>query len=170
MANTFELIASTTVPTILGAANISFSSIPSTFTDICVVISARNLTGGENCTLTINGSSSGFTLRGLGGDGSITYSYSRTDNLNVVLSDGSGNTANTFASSQVYFPNYAGSTNKSYSIETMTENNATGATIGVQAGLWSNSAAINALVFAAGNGSGTFAQYTTAYLYGVKNA
>jgi hypothetical protein len=109
-------------------------------------------------------------MRGLGGDGSTTFSYSRTDNLNVFLSDGSGNTANTFSSVSVYFPNYAGSANKSYSIDSLTENNAAGATATLQAGLWSNTAAINSMSFAAGNGSGTFAQYTTAYLYGVKNA
>jgi hypothetical protein len=171
MPNTFELIASTTVPTILGAVNLSFTSIPNTYTDLCLVLSMRNLTGGgENASITLNGSSSGFTMKGIYGDGSTNGSYGRSDNLNAVLSDGSFNTANTFSSSQFYFPNYAGSNNKSYGSESLTENNATGATATMQAGLWSNSAAISSIVIAATNGAGTFAQYTTAYLYGVKNA
>jgi hypothetical protein len=169
MANTYTLIASSTVG-VGGALSFSFSSIPATYTDLCLLVSARNLTGGENCSITINGSTSNFSLRGLGADGSSAYSYSRTDNLNVFLSDGSGNTANTFSNTSIYFPNYAGSTYKSYSIDTVVENNATGASMAIQAGLWSNTAAITSLSFAAGNGTGTFAQYTTAYLYGIKNS
>jgi hypothetical protein len=169
MANTLELISSVTVGS-GGASTIAFSSIPSTFTDLYLQISARNSSGGENTSIAINGSTSGFSLRGLGGDGSSVFAYSRSDNLNVFLADGSGNTANTFSSVSIYFPNYAGSTNKSYSIESLTENNATGATATLQAGLWSNTAAINAFTFSAGNGSGVFAQYTTAYLYGISNS
>jgi len=169
MANTMTLIASSTVG-VGGALSFNFSSIPATYTDLCLVVSARNLTGGENCSITINGSTSSFSLRGMGGDGSTTYSYSVSGNTNVFLSDGSGNTANIFSNTSIYFPNYAGSTYKSYSIETAVENNATGASMGIQAGLWSNTAAITSLSFAAGNGTGTFAQYTNAYLYGINNS
>jgi len=150
------------------AASITFANIPqSGYTDLKVVMSARNASGTENNSIAINGSTSGFTLRGLGSDGSTTYSYSRSDNLNVFLSDGSGNTANTFSSSEIYFPNYLGSNNKSYSIDTVVENNATGASMGLQAGLWSNSAAINSITFNASNGSGSFVQYSTFSLYGL---
>ena len=168
MANTFELIASTTLAS--AAANIDFTSIPATFTDLCVVLSTRNSGTNLNNSIGINGSTSNFSLRVLGGDGSSTYSASRSDNLNAFLSTESGNTSNTFASTTFYFPNYAGSSNKSYSVDNVTENNASGAYAQLLAGLWSNTAAINRITFYAGNGSSNFVTNSTAYLYGVKNA
>lgn len=169
MADTFILIAKTVVGS-GGSGSLSFTSIPSTYTDLCLLVSARNTSGGENCSITLNGSSSSFTLKGINGDGSTYSSYSRTDNLNAFLSDGSGNTANTFSSVSVYFPNYASGTYKPYLIDSLTENNAAGATATLQAGLWSDASAISSMSFAAGNGSGTFAQYTSAYLYGIKSS
>ena len=58
MANTYTLIASNTVGS-GGAASISFSSIPSTYTDLLVKISTRDNTGSFNdMLLTFNGSGS----------------------------------------------------------------------------------------------------------------
>ena len=54
-------------------------------------------------------------------------------------------TANTFGNSVIYIANYAGSTYKSFSKDSITENNATAADQGVGAGLWSNTAAITSL-------------------------
>jgi hypothetical protein len=168
MPNTFELIASTTLGS--AASSIDFTSIPSTYTDLCVLLSTRNSSTNLNNSIGINGSTSNFSLRVLGGDGSSTYSASRTDNLNAFLSTESGNTSNTFASTYFYFPNYAGSTNKSYSVDNVTENNGSGAYAQLLAGLWSQTAAINRITFYAGNGASNFVTNSTAYLYGVKNA
>jgi len=148
-----------------GAASIDFTSIPATATDIMLVYSLRTTqaTVSTSISLTLNGSSTGFTMRGLYGTGSSTASFTGTTYAGE--SDGANATANTFSNNSLYIPNYAGSTNKSYSIDSVTESN-TGTVIQMlDAGLWSNTAAINAISLVAA--SGTFVQYSTATLYGV---
>ena len=166
MANTFELIQSYT----LGSASSSFdfTVIPSTFTDIVLVYSLRSDNGDDYFALTLNGSSSSFTTRDVQGNGSGVSSASRSDNLLVYTQDPSTMTANTFSNGQIYFPNYAGATNKSFNQDTVYENNATGAGMAMRSGLWSNTAAINRVTIS--KASGNFTANSTAYLYGVKNA
>ena len=77
-----------------------------------------------------------------------------------------GATANTFASSDLYIPNYAGSTYKSFSIETVQEANQAEVYMNMIAGLWSNTAAIDSITLTPYSYS--IAQYSTAYLYGIK--
>ena len=168
MANTFELIASSTVGA-GGATAFDFTSIPSTYTDLCLKWSARgtNADPVEFITISLNGSSTSFTARFLRGRGSTVDSY--TDTTLVTQVDGANATSNTFSNGEFYFPNYAGSTNKSYSMDGVTENNATAADAVLGAGLWSNTAAINRITLTVGGGR-NFVQYSTAYLYGVKNA
>jgi hypothetical protein len=88
----------------------------------------------------------------------------------MAWTESSSTTANTFGNFELYIPNYAGSTNKSVSSDYVNENNATGGiSYGLLANLWSNTAAINAISLSIYGGT-NFAQYSTAYLYGVKNA
>ena len=64
-SNTFTLIASSTVGA-GGASSIDFTSIPSTFTDLCLEASLRSdkpSYGFSNFNITINGSSSTFTVK-----------------------------------------------------------------------------------------------------------
>jgi hypothetical protein len=69
----------------------------------------------------------------------------------------------------IYLPNYAGSNNKSLSLDSAFENNSSTAYLNMVAGLWSSSAAITSLKVYPASAS-NFAQYSTAYLYGVKNS
>jgi hypothetical protein len=166
MANTYELIASTTLAG--SQANLDFTSIPSTYTDLVIKISARlDNSSSAYSTINFNGSSASFSSRSLGGDGSGTYSGTTPANT-AFDSNSTNSTASTFCNSEIYIPNYAGSTNKSFSSDSVTENNGNPAYAEIFAGLWSNTAAINriTLVPPAGN----YGIYTTAYLYGVKNA
>lgn len=164
MATTYTLIASSTVGS-GGASSIDFTSIPATYTDLVVQLSMRvSDTGPVDTNIKFNNTDTNKTilyLRGTGsGTGTGTYSYT------IGATNGSGQTANTFTSSQIYIPNYANTSyNKSFSIETVEENNATTAYATLIAGLWASTAAINQLTFVA-----NFVQYTTAYLYGIKNS
>jgi hypothetical protein len=167
MANTFELIASSTVGS-GGASSIDFTSIPSTYTDLVVKFSVRNSAGATWGTLTLNGSSSNWSLKNLYGDGSSAGSQSQTVNTFTVMQNNTGDTASTFTNSEFYIPNYAGSNYKSISYEQTRENNATAAYIYMHALLWSNTAAINQITLNAITNN--FAQYSTAYLYGVKSS
>jgi hypothetical protein len=169
MANTFTKIAAVTVGS-GGASSIDFTSIPSTYTDLQVVFTARN-TGSSNVftQLTFNGNTSSYTYSGLYGSGSAASAFSASASFIYVGDmDLSTYTSNTFSSESVYIPNYAGSTNKSVSIDSVNENNATAAAAYLVAGLWSNTAAINRVTLTPGGGN--YAQYSTATLYGIKNS
>lgn len=150
------------------AASVTFANIPqSGYTDLKIVMSAITTGGTNNCSIAFNGSTANFSQRQLGGDGSSAYSASRSDNLNAVLANGTGYTANVAASNEIYIPNYLGSNNKSFSSESATENNATGADLVMRAHLWSQTAAINSVTIYAANGSGSFGAYSTFSLYGL---
>ena len=170
MANTYELISSVTVGS-GGAASIEFTSIPQTYTDLVVLVSARNVASNYGGFFTkLNGSSLGsnVTAKRLFGDGSNAYSNGSTE----TAWNESGWTSNTFSNSQFYIPNYTGSNNKSASIEGVNENNATTAYAHLTAWLWSQTAAITQIEIGAFDGGlpDKFAQYSTAYLYGISNA
>jgi len=168
MANTFELIASSTVG-VTPVTSIDFTSIPSTYTDLQILLSARtsNPAGSSQAYISFNGSTSGFSSRFLNGNGATATSSTLAQFIGQI--DSAGYTANTFANTSVYIPNYAGSTNKSYSADSVAETNAATAESGLIAGLWSNTAAIGSISITTG-ATLTFLQYTTAYLYGVKNS
>jgi hypothetical protein len=169
MATTFVKITSVTVGA-GGTSSISFSSIPSTYTDLCLKVSLRNGTVNNDDSLSIsyNGSSTSFTSKWLQGSGAGAYSGSRSDYFQLFIVDQNNYTANTFSNAEIYIPNYAGSNNKSFSTDAVTETNATSANMGLTAALWSNTAAINAITLTIG--AGLFAQYSTATLYGIKNS
>jgi hypothetical protein len=171
MANTFELISAVTVGG-AGAASIDFTSIPSTFTDICVVYSLRSnrAASQEDGKLTFNGTSTNYSGKVLQGNGASASSYSSSTSYieNLVMPAATA-TATTFSNGTIYVPNYTASAAKSVSIDSVTENNATTAFTSLIAGLWNNTAVITSLSIAPNQG-GSFVQYSTAYLYGVKNA
>jgi hypothetical protein len=164
MANTFVAIATTTVGS-GGAANIDFTSIPGTYTDLCLKVSSR-LSGTDTpVSVQFNGSSANFSWRRIYGSGTTATSQSGTDSY-WFYTDTSAQTASTFGSGEIYIPNYAGSTNKSVSSESLTENNATLAEAFIVAALWSQTAAITRITLVPL--TGTFVQYSTATLYGIK--
>jgi hypothetical protein len=167
MANTFELISSYTASGSVGS--ITFSSIASTYTDLCIVVSSRTDRAAVPDYIGIkpNGSSANLSLRILEGyNGSVS---SGTDTYIYGYCPGASATASTFGNMQFYIPNYRSSNYKSVSVESNVENNASTGGNWMTAGLWSNTAAITSVVLYPVLGS-NFVQYSTAYLYGVKNA
>jgi hypothetical protein len=168
MANpTYVLIASQTLAS--SASSITFSSISSSYTDLLIKASIRtdsasNLTG----LITLNGSSTSFSFRQLEGNGASAASYNGTTNA-TNTQNGTATTASTFSSFEFYFANYAGANNKSFSVDSVTENNAATAYADMSAILWSNTAAITSISLAPGS-TANFVQYSTFYLYGIKNS
>ena len=171
MPDTFIKIASVTVGA-GGASAITFSSIPSTYTDLVVKLSARGDTGNFPTVFWYLNSDFGTsnTWRSLSGNGASASSS--TTSAYAVQSAGiapaSSQTSNTYLNSEIYLANYAGSTNKSFSIDAVGENNATTAYAVMNAGIWTNTAAINRLDFYVSGAN--FVQYSTAVLYGIKNS
>jgi hypothetical protein len=165
MPNTFSLIQAVTVGA-GGAASIDFTSIPSTYTDLVLKLSARATSTNIDLKMNFNSITTGYSRRNLNGNGSTVSSSSASDAW-IGPIDGSGQAANIFGNTEIYITNYAGSTNKSYSIDSIVEDNASLAYATFIAGLWSNTAAITSISLSALSSSLTFAQYSTAYLYGI---
>jgi len=155
-----ELIETKTLGT--AAASIEFTSIPQDGTDLVVLISARATTSSET-RIALNGSTANLTRRDLRGNGSTVATGSASDNFIGEMGN-AGYTANTFGSMNLYIANYTGATNKSLSVETVNENNATTANQRIQAGLWSDTAAITSLTISAGGGD-TMVVGSTVSLY-----
>lgn len=167
MANAYTLISSVTVGA-GGAASIDFTSIPNTYTDLQVICSNRAASGSPELLINLNNSSSDFTIKYLQGSGSTVASNGLTRTY-IGEAEYSTRTANTFGSTSVYIPNYAGSNYKSFSVDNVQENNATASYSELVAGLWSNTAAINRITLYCSS-SINFAQYSSAYLYGISNS
>jgi hypothetical protein len=152
-----------------GASSIDFTSIPQTYTDLVIKTSARNTSTSTTMYLEFNGSGgTAYSVRLLYGDGSAAGSTSSSSRANIKNdggADDSGYTASTFASSEIYIPNYTSSNYKSVSIDGVPENNATTTYMNMVAGLWSSTSAITSIKLTLYTGN--FAQYSTATLYGV---
>lgn len=172
MANTYTLISSNTVG-VGGATSVTFSSIPSTYTDLLIKLSVRDARTGISVSdirfnFNATGVGTNITGRYLYGDGSSPVSTTVGANGELAFSNANGATASTFGNAEVYIPNYAGSNNKSISSDSVAENNATAGYQLLMAGLWSNSAAITSIAMTPF--TSPFAQYSTFYLYGIKNS
>ena len=167
MATTYTLIDSEVLSS--SAASVTFSSIPATYTDLVVRLSARDDNSDYNweALLSFNSQTTNFSSTFVQGSGSSTNSgsmaryYGRSDSANA--------TANTFSNGEIYIPNYAGTTNKPYSSFNVSEiNSATGNMVEAVAGLRSNTAAITSLTLSPY--SGNFVSGSSFYLYGISNA
>ena len=174
MPVTYKKIASVTV-TGATAANIEFTSIPSTYTDLVVKLSARTNRASVNSDIYVqfnNNTSAIYSFRRLYGDGTSATSDSLSNNASggfVGVATGANATASTFGNTEFYIPNYAGSTNKSFSGDGANENNATANLMEIVASLWANTSAITSIKILDYNGS-SFVTNSTATLYGISKS
>jgi len=172
MATSTTLISSVTVGA--GSSSVTFSSIPGTYTDLLVRCSVRVERTVANTPLwmRVNGdTSSNYSMKLLYGDGSAANTLSYT--LGYLITgyvNANSSTSLTYTNMDIYIPNYAGSTQKSISVDSGEEDNATGAIAGMTAGLWTGTSAITSLTFLEGNGPSNIRQYSNFYLYGIKNS
>ena len=171
MANTYTLIDKVILSS--AQASITFSSIPSTYTDLKLLCSTR-VSGSfgfavANLNIQFNGSASNFTGRVLGGNGSSASSTTFTT-APFVLTNSSTATASTFSNNEIYIPNYAGSNNKSFSVDNVIENNATASWMEMFAALWSQTAAITSITIVDTLSGYNLVSGSSFYLYGIKNS
>ena len=161
-------IATVTVPS-GGQAALQFLSIPGTFTDLWLKISAR----GSNSTvyfttkIRFNGATSDANMsnRFLQGPGSGSPSAGTGSLFLVGDIAGNSSTSNTFGTADVYIPNYSDSTNKTATIDSTGENNSAENYTQIIYARWADNSAITSL--SVQPVSGTFLQYSTATLYGI---
>jgi hypothetical protein len=170
MAKKFQCLAQITVSS--NTTAIDFTSIPGTFTDLKVELSARG--DGYNANdlyVLFNGATSGYTGRYVMKDSSdptVVTSTSATTKIISGFIPASQATSNTYGAATIYVPNYTGANYKQTSSEAHTENNGTIQWIMFSSGVWASTAAITQLSLNLNGGN--FISGTTAYLYGIKNS
>lgn len=145
-----------------GASSIDFTSIPGTFTDLALVFSGKN---GTNTTtavrIALNSSTTGFSSRVMQHSNGSAISF--TENTFIGHIPASDWTASTYGSANLYFPNYASNSSKTFSVDNVTESNNSSYYLSNLIGVgWSGTSAITSITLTA-----NFAQYSTATLYGI---
>jgi hypothetical protein len=156
-----KLIETKTLGT--AAASIEFTSIPQTFTDLVLMTSLRASTATNDAGLIINGSDANQSQTQLQGTGSAVSTSAITFDIFLICS--SSDTANTFSNSTHYFFNYTGNTTKTFSVDSVSENNATQAFQRIITGFNNSTAAITSVSMYPA--SGNFVVGSTVSLYGI---
>lgn len=171
MAVTFKVIQTITVGA-GGVGSIVFSSIPQTYTDLCIKYSLRNAQSAArmNINLQYNSISTGYTsvyLSGAnGGSGSASNAtgsgYSYIGEIGAAT-----NASNTFSIGEIYLPNYTSSLTKGSLVENLMAGSSDvfGSTISA---FNNTSAAITQITIVPGTAN--IVQYSTATLYGITKA
>lgn len=164
MAATYEPIATTT----LGSAQSSytFSSIPQTYTDLILIVSATNSIAGQSDFFQVgNGSvdtGSNYSYTGTAGDGSTASSYRATNGIRCYA--GYMQTSSIY-SSIINFQNYSNTTIYKTILVRKGQSDSYVESI---VNLWRSTSAINTIkIFPDSN---NFASGSTFTLYGIKAA
>jgi len=126
MPSSRQLISSSVLEST--AATVTFSGIPSTYTDLVLRVSARSADAGidEALQVTFNSdSATNYSRTYVRGSGSAVAGFRNSDQTLLQLSQaivGNGSTASTFGNMEIYIPNYQSSSNKPVSATTTSEN------------------------------------------------
>lgn len=173
MASTYTLISSQVLAS--SASSVTFSSIPATYTDLVLRMSARtdNAAANNNVNVQLNSDTasnySAVTVRGNGATAGTTIVSSLTSIQESIQVDGSTATTNTFGNTEIYIPSYTASQNKPLSMFSVQENNNSSAYIVAAANLWRNTAAVTS-IYLVPNTASNFIIGSSFYLYGISNA
>jgi hypothetical protein len=169
MANTYTLIESQVLGS--SAASVTFSAIPSTYTDLVLRYSARNDGSTTILGITFNGdTATNYSSMILRGSGASASSFSYATRSQLFQQDGiepDTMTSNTFVNAEIYIPSYLVSQNKPISGFTATEDNSSTAYMSAIAHLWQNTAAITSINLY--SNSGNIVTDSSFYLYGISN-
>jgi hypothetical protein len=165
MAVTYEPIATQTLAS--SAANITFSSIPATYTDLKLIVVGATTTQAD-ALIRFNGdTATNYSYTRLSGNGtSPISSRSITQSAINITAAVSWNTT-TPQFFEINIPSYAGSTNKTILSIASQDANGSGATE-LSFGLWRSTAAINSVALLVLTNA--IAAGATATLYGIKAA
>jgi hypothetical protein len=167
MALTYYQIATVTVGS-GGAANITFSNIPQTYTDLKILLSGRN--SGATALgqyISFNSSTANFSGKYLYGDGSNPSSGILARYAGTVL--GTNYNPSVFNNTDIYIPNYTSSNHKTFLVDNVSEDMQTYSTTNFIGGLWAVTAPITSVTITPDSGT-SYPQYSTATLYGIKSS
>ena len=167
MPATYEPIATNTLGS--AASSVTFSSIPSTYTDLILVVNGSTTIGSGSRLRIGNGSvdtGSNYSFTFLEGTGTATNTY-RNTNVDYLQM----NNYSQFAPSPTYntteivqIMNYANTTTYK---TVMNRSNLAQTGVSTMVGLWRSTSAINVITYYCSNAT-TFEAGFTATLYGIK--
>jgi hypothetical protein len=165
MPSTYEPIATTTVA--VAATTINFTSIPSSYTDLRLVMTFRATTGTNTSRLRFNGDTgANYSSTTLRADGSAASSDRGTGSLWINPFNATATTTIPLMVTYDIF-SYTGSTFKTLLMTASGDQNGSGWVERI-VGLYRSTSAITSISIDAS--SLTFAIGSTATLYGIKNA
>jgi hypothetical protein len=167
MPTTYEPIATQTLGS--AAATITFSSIPSTYTDLRLVLTAvANSSTIGAYIIYNNDSGANYSWTNLRGNGTTAASsvIGPATQINLAFFSSATTTIPAFYTADIF--SYAGSTNKTCLTTASADQNGSGL-VERHVGLWRSTSAINRLDIYT-NAVANFGIGTTATLYGIKNA
>lgn len=170
MANTYEAIA--TANGTGSSGTITFSSIPSTYTDLVVVCYGLSSTSNANVTTQFNGDTGtnySYTILWGNGTSALSVRYTNKTFIQDFGQDtGMGATNGIFSPIIINVMNYANTTTyKTALISSSGVNDASAGELSRYVGLWRSTAAINSLTVKC---SSNFTTTSTFSLYGIKAA
>ena len=162
MPSTYEPIATTTLGS--AAASVTFSSIPSTYTDLVIVINGAYVSSEDASPgLRFNSDSgSNYSETGLDGNGSSASSFRDANATSAIL----GSMSNTISTTIINIMNYANTTTYKTSIS---RGNNSANRVRAYVAMWRNTAAITSIQIIT-NATPNFATGSTFTLYGIKAA
>jgi hypothetical protein len=155
---------------------VSFTSIPSTYTDLLLEANIRtSVGGGAFATVYVNFNndySSIYSYTYLQGFSNAVYSSrsSSQGGAAVMIMNTSTATSNTFGSNQLYVTNYAGTTFKAATATTSCPTNTSNYEAWQAAMLYRSTAAVTSVYMDSYNSSIKFTAGSTFTLYGIKNS
>jgi hypothetical protein len=168
MATTFNLISSTTIGS-GGVSSVTFSSIPSTYTDLVLYSNSRlSVSSRYDSSIRMNGLSSGYRyIFAEGYATNILYTSSSNNAGQLELfSNQSDHTANYFSASQMYICGYNNTGAKPTSYYQCDPNNSsTNFYIQTGTSIFPSGAAMTSLTITPG--SGNIVQHSSFHLYGI---
>lgn len=172
MANTFIKLGGVELTST--QSSLDFTSIPQTYTDLILVCSLRTTNAGDFGVpiLRFNGLGTvNMTHRGLMYESGVISNGTNGEGLVIRRCPGGNAPADYFGSATVWISNYASSTTNKFftGVYGSPRNTQSGSAVGANGCAWSDTAAITAVRIFDNNGN-SFAQYSSAYLYGVSNA
>jgi len=170
MPSTYDKIATTTLGS--NTASLDFSSIPSTYTDLVLVIRYAGSLNDQNSRLRFNNdTASNYSRTVILGDGTSATSTRSTSAtfIQMVTNYGAGTSLASGNYHIIQIQNYANTTTyKTALARTNAQNNSGAGEVGATVGLWRSTSAINQVTYS--QGSGDIITGSTATLYGIKAA
>ncbi len=165
MPATYEPIATTTLST--ATATVTFSSIPSTYTDLLFIGQVKATAGGEQVHIQFNNSTASgpYSFAYLYGNGSTAGSSRQASSNRINI----GNSSTTTTFDNIFIIHINNYTNTSVYKNALYRSNNSSLNVETGIGLWQDTSAINRVDFKL-TGSQTYASGSTFTLYGIKAA